>query len=147
MINQISDGQPITYELLNQIIEQVNKVSTSDLNDVKQIVEVIGSGIKRTEDARAIIAAGSITVVIPKTSNIPIQTIKFSEIFAANPYVSVTIVDVNTSKQDGGLNAATATVVGLTASEMQVKIQLIRQIESATSIRLHYIAVGPSSNA
>jgi hypothetical protein len=147
MINPISDGQPVTYELLNQIIEQVNKVSVSDTTDVKQIVEVRGRGIAYQENDRAVIAAGKITIAIPKTQSIPIQTVTFPVTFTQTPYVTLTIVDTSISKTTGGLQAATATVVELNQTTMKVIIKLIRQVEVATSIQLHYIAVGPVSNA
>ena len=147
MINQVSDGQPITYELLNQIIEQVNKVSVVDEPDIKQIVTVKGVGIDESEGSRTVIAVGQITVNIPRTSDIPQVPINFPVSFTRNPYISLTIVDTEFGVKGAGINAATVTVTDLTKSNMKIKVRLIRQVDRATSVQLHYMAIGPVSNA
>jgi uncharacterized protein (UPF0335 family) len=142
-----SDGQPLTYELLKQIIDQVNRVSSSDLNDVKQIVNVYGEGISQQEDAKAAIVTGGIVITLQKGNNYrTTQPITFPAVFSANPYVTVTIVDVNTAKAEGGVNGAVATVVALSKNGMTVKIELLKEVPVNTSVRLHYIAIGPGIN-
>jgi hypothetical protein len=142
-----SDGQPLTYELLKQIIDQVNRVSSSDLNDVKQIVNVYGEGISQQEDAKAAIVTGQRVITLQKGNNSrTTQTITFPAVFSANPYVTVTIVDINTAKAEGGVNGAVATVVGLNKNGMTVKIELLKEVPVNTSVRLNYIAVGPGIN-
>ena len=142
-----SDGQPLTYELLKQIIDQVNRVSSSDLNDVKQIVNVYGEGISQQEDAKAAIVTGQRVITLQKGNNSrTTQTITFQAVFSANPYVTVTIVDINTAKAEGGVIGAVATVVGLNKNGMTVKIELLKEVPVNTSVRLNYIAVGPGIN-
>jgi uncharacterized protein (UPF0335 family) len=142
-----SDGQPLTYELLKQIIEQVNRVSSSDLNDVKQIVNVYGEGISQQEDAKAIIVTGERVVSLARGNNSKTtQSITFPAVFSATPYVTVTIVDVNTAKAEGGVNGAVATVVALSKIGMTVKVELLKEVTVGTTIRVHYMAVGPGNN-
>lgn len=139
-----NDGEPLTYDLLKKIIDQLNRVTSSDLNDVKQIVNIYGPGISQQEDARASIVTGEVTIPLEKGNNSrTTQLIGFPAVFTANPYVTVTVVDVNTSQAQGGVNGAVATVVGLNKNGMTVKIELLREVAKLTNVRLHYIAVGP----
>ena len=133
--------------MLKQIIEQVNRVSSSDLNDVKQIVNVHGEGISQQEDAKAAIVTGEKVITLQKGNNSKTtQPITFPAVFSANPYVTVTIVDINTAKAEGGVNGAVATVVALSKLGMTVKIELLKEVTINTSVRVHYMAVGPGIN-
>jgi hypothetical protein len=149
MISPISDGQPITYDLLNQIISEVNRATSSIYTDeIKQIVQVFGNNIGRKEDDKVVIAVGSVRVDV-KTNSATVDPIVFPNNvgFDIAPYVCVTLVDQRTNEKSGqGIQFANVSVTNLTKTGMTVKIDLLRSVERPTAISLHYIAIGPQSS-
>lgn len=148
MINPISDGQPITYDLLNQIISQVNDV-TSYTDDVRQIIEIYGRGIGLREGNKIGIAVGSIVVSVPpNTQNIDKDVADtFHKVtFNEKPYITATVVDQR-AKGGQGIQASIITITDLSKEGFKGRVSLINQIETGTTINVHYIAIGEVSNS
>jgi hypothetical protein len=149
MISPISDGQPITYDLLNQIISEVNRATSSIYTDeVKQIVQVFGEGIGRKEDDKAVIAVGSVSVNL-KGRTATIDTVKFPNNvgFDRIPYVSLTLVDPQGGRAGAGINFANLAVTQLSKESFKIKVDLATPVQSPTIVNVHYIAIGPQSSA
>ena len=56
-INAVSEGQPLTYELINQIINEVNKIKEVP-EDFGQSVEVYGPDLGMSEEDTVKIVTG-----------------------------------------------------------------------------------------
>lgn len=147
MINPISDGQPITYDLLNQIISQVNDV-TSYTDEVRQIIEVYAQGVGLREGNKVAIAAGSIDVrVDPNIKNINIEGTFRNVSFNENPYITATVIDRRGGPSGQGIQASVITITELTKSSFKARVSVISPVEQGTTIKVHYIAIGEVSNA
>lgn len=146
MINTITDGQPITYELLNQIIEQVNEVQVEQ-SDIKQIIEFYGDNLGRREDDRIKVACGSQSVRLEKGKTRFTETFKFpSNVgFDTRPYITATIVDNRLGSSGDGTSYATLTIVNLSKVGFDMRLDLVKAPSRNTSIAVHYIAVGPGA--
>jgi len=146
MINTITDGQPITYELLNQIIEQVNEVQVEQ-SDIKQIIEFYGDNLGRREDDRIKVACGSQSIRLEKGKTRFTENIKFpSNVgFDARPYVTATVIDNRLGTSGDGTSYAALTIVNLSKAGFDIRLDLIQAPSRNTSLVIHYIAVGPGA--
>lgn len=144
MINQISDGQPVTYELLNAIINQVNSI-VIPADDQKQNIIVVGNTIQTAEDDKVVIAVGSREVDIPVSGSKDENDIKFPSNtgFKAIPYITTSIVDYKGAGQ--GISFANATITSITKESFSVRVRLVSELKKPTTVRLNYIAIGSGS--
>lgn len=144
MINQISDGQPVTYELLNAIINQVNSIVIPS-DDQKQNIIVVGNTIQTAEDDKVVIAVGSREVDIPVSGSKDENDIKFPSNtgFKAIPYITTSIIDYKGAGQ--GISFANATITSITKESFSVRVRLVSELKKPTTVRLNYIAIGSGS--
>lgn len=144
MINQISDGQPVTYELLNGIINQVNSI-VIPADDQKQNIIVVGNTIQTAEDDKVVIAVGSREVEIPVNGTKDENNIKFPSNtgFKAIPYITTSIIDYKNAGQ--GISFANATITSITKESFSVRVRLVSELKKPTTVRLNYIAIGSGS--
>jgi len=143
-INQISDGQPVTYELLNAIINQVNSIVIPD-DDQKQNIIVVGNTIQTAEDDKVVIAVGSREVDIPVSGTKDENDIKFPSNtgFKAIPYITTSIIDYKGAGQ--GISFANATITSITKESFSVRVRLVSELKKPTTVRLNYMAIGSGS--
>jgi len=152
-INVISEGQPVTYELINQIINTVNSIKqTSD--EVSQIIEVYGGQrLGRSEDRKIIIQAGDFPLDFgegnsPKaaraTANVTFPT---ESIFNTRPYVTLAVEDVSSSSQGGKNSFITTTITDLTTKGFTVRSRRLTSNANVEKdrVRVHYIAIGTAA--
>jgi hypothetical protein len=144
MISPISDGQPITYELLNAIINQVNSI-VIPADDQKQNIMVVGNTIQTAEDDKVKIAVGSREIDIPVSGTKDENDIKFPSNtgFKAIPFITASIIDYKGAGQ--GISFANATITSITKESFSVRVRLVSELKKTTTVRLNYIAIGSGS--
>jgi hypothetical protein len=146
MINPISDGEPVTYELLNAIINQVNSIVVPS-DDQAQIVKVYGNTIGRKEDDVVKIAVGSQEVNVTATG--VVNDIKFNfpdgTNFQSSPYVTTSIIDYKGEGQ--GISIGSLTITSITNQNFTARLKLITDLKKATTVRVNYIAIGSGSTS
>jgi len=143
-INPISDGQPVTYELLNAIINQVNSI-VIPADDQKQNIMVVGNTIQTAEDDKVKIAVGSREIDIPVSGTKDENDIKFPSNtgFKAIPFITTSIIDYKGAGQ--GISFANATITSITKESFSVRVRLVSELKKPTTVRLNYIAIGSGS--
>ena len=137
-INLINEGEPVTYELLNKIINKVNKFSDTD-NDSSNAQVIKVSGIPSTEDNMVKVAVGSRKVNVLKAEEKEV-TIDFPENFKTNPFVVANIIDVLPKQQ--GISFGAVTITEITKQNFTAKIKLFTEEKKNASININYIALG-----
>jgi hypothetical protein len=143
-LNQISDGQPVTYELLNAIITQVNSI-VIPADDQKQNIRVVGNTIQTAEDDKVVIAVGSREIDVPVSGTKDENDIKFPSNtgFKAIPFITTSIIDYKGAGQ--GISFANATITSITKESFSVRVRLVSELKKSTTVRLNYIAIGSGS--
>jgi len=143
MINPISDGEPVTYELLNAIINQVNSLAVP-ADDQRQIIKVYGNTIGRKEDDVVKIALGALDVEVPTTG--VVKDIKFNfpdgTNFKSTPYVTASIIDFKGGESGQGISIGSLTIKSISSQNFTARLKLITDLNKATTVRINYIAVG-----
>ena len=144
MLSPISDGQPVTYELLNAIINQVNSI-VIPADDQKQDIMVVGNTIQTAEDDKVKIAVGSREIDIPVSGTKDENDIKFPSNtgFKAIPFITASIIDYKGAGQ--GISFANATITSITKESFSVRVRLVSELKKTTTVRLNYIAIGSGS--
>lgn len=152
-INVISEGQPVTYELINQIINTVNSVKQTT-DEVSQVIEVYGGQrLGRSEDRKIIIQAGDFALNFNEgtgrratraTAEVSFPT---QSVFSVRPYVTLAVEDTTSSAQGGRDSFITTTVSDLTTKGFRVRAR--RLVTNANTeqdiVRIHYIAIGTAA--
>jgi hypothetical protein len=143
-LNNISDGQPVTYELLNAIITQVNSI-VIPADDQKQNIRVVGNTIQTAEDDKVVIAVGSREIDVPVSGTKDENDIKFPSNtgFKAIPFITTSIIDYKGAGQ--GISFANATITSITKESFSVRVRLVSELKKSTTVRLNYIAIGSGS--
>lgn len=142
----LNDGQPLTYELINKIIEKLASIKEPS-EDQSQNVEIFGPNIGQTSKDTVRIFCGSSSITMNANSVSQNFTIEFknnknkggSTIFTKPPVVVATIVD---TQKDDGVDMAVYTIIEQSPKDFKVKIQMIKKRDKAVTLRLNYIAIG-----
>lgn len=143
-LNGISDGQPLTYELLNQIISEVNKIKSVP-EDSDQSIKVDGPAIGLSDqDSVKIISdvhqfdvkGNDITV------NLDINFKKGGSFSKENIIITTSIVDRALGKSGGGAQMANVTITNISTKGFEARVQILKQVKKPISLELHYIAIG-----
>lgn len=150
MINPISDGQPITYDLLNQIITQVNSM-TSPNYEKMQFIEIIDSGnlLSKTETEKTVIVVGKERIILDAKKRQVDKEVTFPSDanFSATPYITTSLIDTKLGPSGAGLNYGDCTIIDRGKGNFKVRVSLVAPKDVETGIEINYIAIGPSSNA
>ena len=150
-LNTVPEGAPLTYELINNIINAINQLQKTDTG-VNQIIEVFGARIGRKDNDQVLIFVGEFelkfgSVSTGQTKNLNARsTIKFpsNNTFTEKPYVAIAIEDpTNTS---GNMSFVVASITDLRKDGFMIRGRRLLppsgKAESDT-IRGTYIAIGP----
>jgi hypothetical protein len=146
-INAVSEGQPLTYELINQIINEVNKIKEVP-EDFGQSVEVYGPDLGMSEEDTVKIVTGeyefSLTAKdLTRNLNIPFRSGKSGTIFNKdNVIVTASVVDTAHGKKQGGVQMATLTITDVTKTNFEARIQVLKSVNDKVDLKVHYIAIG-----
>lgn len=146
-INAISEGQPLTYELINQIINEINKVKEIP-DDFGQNIEMYGPDLGMSEQDTVKVATGVYEFNIKakdivKDIEVPFRSRKTGTIFnKGNVVVTATVVDTATGKAGGGTQMATLTITGVTKTGFKARVQILKSVEKNVTMKINYIAIG-----
>ena len=146
-IPALSDGQPLTYELINKIIEKLASIK-DPVEDQSQNIEVYGPNINRTSRGRTKIVSGTQAFNLSSDSVEQIFTIEYNKgkagtLFTKVPIVTATIVD---PERGGSPEMATLTIIEQSPKEFKVKVKVIKSKKKNIPIRINYIAIGAGPN-
>lgn len=144
-LTAISDGEPITYALLNQIIEQVNSLTVAETTQ-KQTINVYGETIQTAENDVVNIAVGQQPLTVSAKGgkqDVPIKFPKNVE-FKAVPFVTATVVDYKGEGQ--GISFANVTIIQINKGGFTARVRLVSELKKDTEINIHYIAIGSGSS-
>lgn len=146
-INAISEGQPLTYELINQIINEVNKIKELP-EDFGQNVEVYGPDLGMSEEDTVKIVSGVYEFDIKgkdisRDIDVPFRSRASGTIFNKdNVVVTASIVDRERGKSGAGIQMATLTITNITKTGFEAKVRLIKSLKDTVTLQVHYIAIG-----
>lgn len=147
-IPPIYEGQPITYETLNLIIQEVNKIKNLP-EDFGQDIVVYGNkvGIGRSEGDDVKIAVGTATVQVKQNDITKNVTLPFDSVFSKPPVVVATIVDTQNGKNNA-IQMATITIINITNNNAEARIQLLKaEKKNQVDLEVNYIAIGAGPRA
>ena len=146
-INAVSEGQPLTYELINQIINEVNKIKEIP-EDFGQNVEVYGPNLGMSEEDTVKIVTGEYEFELKSKNldanlDIPFRSGKSGTIFNKdNVIVTASIVDTAHGKKGGGIQMANLTITNVTKTQFEARVQVLKSINRNVPLKIHYIAIG-----
>lgn len=139
----ISEGQPFTYQLLNQIVTAVNNIK--DPEDPEQEIEINGPGLSSTKLPKIIF--GRENIDIDKNQTSAAVSVKFDGAFAnENPIVVATLVDRQTGDGGSGTQLGYITITNITSKNFTCRIRLLKARSQDVSFQINYIAIGVGSD-
>lgn len=146
-IPALSDGQPLTYELINKIIEKLGSIK-DPVEDQSQNIEVYGPNINRTSSGRAKIVSGVASRSLSTDSVEQIFTIEYNQgksgtLFTKVPVVVATLVD---PEKGGSPDMATLTIIEQSQKNFKVKVRVLKGKKKNIPIIINYIAIGAGPN-
>lgn len=141
-INTISDGQPFTYQLLNNIIEAVNDIKIPEGDDADtELVKIVGPGLGSKNKPMIIFDRDSISIPENQTGQSGKATFR-TNFNNENPIVIASLVD----NQDGGATPIGYLVVtSVTNKSFEYRVKLIRKRTKSTNMEINYVAIGVTS--
>jgi len=147
-LNSISDGQPFTYQLLNNIIEEildlkkaVSKKAGSKDDDEDGAIEVRGPNFN--SKVKPMIVFDSVVFTMPENQTGFTLERKFRNNFSNNnPVVVATLVDKD---DDGGIPVGYLTITKVNQTSFTMRIKLLRKRNKSTSFQVNYIAIGQTT--
>lgn len=96
-IPRISDGQPVTYEFLNLLVDAVNQLSNPETGGANQDIEVTGSSYSLNKNDPVAIVVGRFTLefgaLTGRGGSVRAKTIQFDGQFKNTPLVFLSAVD------------------------------------------------------
>lgn len=139
-LNTPSNGQPFTYQLLNQIIEEINNIKQPEEN-VDEI-DVYGPGLNNNTTKPKIIF-GKDDVTVPKDQTTFSGTANFNSSFTNDsPIVIASLVD----RQEGnGVQMGHITITSISSKGFSYRIRLTKSRGKDVSFDVNYIALGATS--
>lgn len=149
-VNAISEGQPLTYDLINEIINQVNQVKELP-DDFGQSVEVYGPDIGMSDQDTVKIVTGSEDFAFGVNDSSKSIEIKFKPqknkngvIFSKNQVIVVaSVVDTEINKAGGGIQMANLTITSITKSGFEATVQILKaDSKKKLNMTVNYIAIG-----
>lgn len=149
-VNTISDGQPLTYDILNQIISEVNKIKDVP-EDYGMNVEVYGPDMAGTSDQdTAKIISGTYQFDIKEkdtTVNLEIPYGRGAPFSKDNVIVVASVVDKFLGKGTGGVQMANVTITGINKTKFEARVQILKSVKQKVALQLNYIAIGAGPRA
>lgn len=143
-VNAISEGQPLTYEILNQIISEINKIKDVP-EDFGQNIEVYGPSIGMSEQDTVKIVADSKQFDVKAKDISTVVDVSFSRggNFSKDSVIVVaSIVDRSLGKTGGGAQMANVTITSVSNTGFQARVQILKAVKQNISLELHYVAIG-----
>lgn len=148
-ISVISEGQPLTYELINQIISTVNSIKQTT-DEISQSIEVQGDLIGSKDEEKVIFQAGTATLDFSGASKTSAARatarVKFSDrnVFSRIPYVTLGVQDPTSSEQGGKNTFITTVVTDLTTKGFIIRARRLTSNANTErdQVTVHYIALG-----
>lgn len=141
IIPQMSDGEPLTLDKINEIIGKAN-----DRRIVASVQALPQGGMTeyQTNDAKSVIRieARSVVVTTADSGGYSIATVPFAgTYFTQAPLVVASWGDLNDTVNNGGkINAPVVLRKTITNAQFQV----YGAVKPNSRVRVNYIAIGPS---
>lgn len=146
----ITDGEPITYDFLQQLASQVialeKKISDNNTSGRRQRINVAGPGFKNINNITIICDSQNLEVDQKKTYNFNINFPAAA--FSTVPHVVATIADTDDGTKKDQIQAPYATVsIGkVNKQSFKCRVDLIKADTKNTKIKVNYIAIGQASD-
>jgi hypothetical protein len=156
IVPPISDGQPVTYEFLNQVVDAVNKLGKIDSEGSGQDITIKGSGqsVGYSFGAKAAVEIivgrfslefASIANVSKSTSQ---KTIKIGGNFKSPPLIFLSPVDETAEKS---ATTSYISIVATNVSKTSFTCRARRTIagkdaQKKDEIIVNFLAIGPTSS-
>ena len=145
----ITDGEPLTYDLINLMITRINTLS-NQINTLNagQNVRILGnvSGQNLGAQDNITILCGSQILDITANQSTYQFPIAFGSVFNTAPHVVANIADIRGSGEAAGVAPPNANVsLGLvTKINFVCRVDIIKAVAKNTKVKVNYIAIGAS---
>lgn len=138
-VPNLSDGNPLSYEWLNQVADAINKleVQNSDDSNVKFV------GLIKGQDVQVLTGSKKVNINADGVQ-FPVPNIKFDTPFESAPFVIATVY--TTAKNDASYPAAVG-ISNITATEFDAVVQTFKAGklvlgQKGKSFFIRYVAIG-----
>lgn len=141
-IPALSDGQPLTYELINKIIEKLGSIK-EPAEDQSPNILFFGPNLKQTSKDTTIVMCGSYSFNMPASAPSTSITVKFNKSgkkFIKPPIVTATILDPIKGKTP---DLATLVIMEQKTDEFVAQVGILTSKKKAIPLQINYIAIGP----
>lgn len=153
-LNTVPEGAPLTYELINSIINAVNQLQKTETAN-QQIINAYGARIGQLDTDEVLILAGQFDLSFSKvstgqTKNLTArQEVSFAKdnSFTKKPYVAIAIEDPTPS--DGNMSFVIASLTNVTQSGFTVRARRLmppKGVLPSDNIVGTYIAIGSGAS-
>jgi hypothetical protein len=142
-MNTISDGQPFTYQLLNQIIESINAIKEPEEGN-EDLVDIRGPGVDNAKN-KPLIIFGSDTIDIPENRTTESRSKSFGSgatFDNSNPIVLATLVD---PESGGSIPVGYLIITKITNKNFEYTVKLLRKRTKSTKVEINFVAFGTTS--
>lgn len=144
-INTIADGQPFTYQLLNNIIEAINNINIPEGEDGsdEELIKVVGPGINSKNKPMIVFGKDSVDIASNETAQN--GEIRFGSATGKvnfnneNPIVIASIVD---AQSGGATPIGYITITSVSNASFKYRVKLIRKRDKTTPLEINYVAFG-----
>lgn len=147
-IDAIPDGQPLTYETLNSIISEVNKIKDVPENN-QQVINVFGPKIKKSDNDTVKIISGQRNFEVKAKDSTMFLRISFDTNANAGTFsndqvvVTASLMDRETGKKGEGISMSDITIVSVDKKGFEVRFKFMKAPDHTVNLTLNYIAIGP----
>lgn len=148
-IPPISDGQPLTYEYIQLMVDAINNLSKTEAA-TNQVVEVSGGNVLPSTD-NVNIVTGTFTLNFGAVTNAGKQssarkTVTFGGKFSKRPVLTLTPRDPSTAGENEQTSHISLVIASLSASEFTCRAKrIIGNQTEKDEIEVQFIAIGPAS--
>jgi len=138
----LNDGQPLTYELINKIIEKIGSIK-EPREDQSQNIEILGPRIGRTEEDKVKIVVGTHAFnlsgnAVNQNEKITFKNSPFSKV----PFVVASIIDID-GKKNPDANMPTVVITGVDQAFFEAKVFVLKAKKKNVPLQISYMAIGP----
>jgi hypothetical protein len=150
IVPPISDGQPITYEFLNQVVSAVNKLGKTESGESNQDIEFRGVSYALNKKDSVLVVMGKFSMEFGSLANVSSstarKTIKFNGNFKQPPLVFLSAVDESADKQaDTSYVSLIATDISKSAFTCRARRTLSgKSAQKKDELVINFLAVGPA---
>lgn len=142
-IPTLSDGQPLTYEVINKIIEKLGSIK-DPTQDQSQDILVYNRKINPSSKDKIQIVSAEKGFNFTASKIDHTETVQFEKEFSKMPVVVASVID---PAKGGSPDMIAFTIFDQTLKDFKIKLKVLKSSKKEIPLRISYIAIGTSGTS